>query len=82
MPSAGKINISLPILDVFQSRRFRKNFMSFLITHFQYRRVLSTYFIIYGKFDLFMKILNFNEHVVHDDVIKKSRDFDYSFGVF
>ena len=29
-----------------------------------------------------MTILNFNEHVVHDDVIKKSRDSDYSFGVF
>ena len=62
MSSVGKMNISLTILVAFRSRKFRnKLLLTFLITHFQYRRVLSTYFIIYQKFDLFIGILNFNE---------------------
>ena len=58
------VGISLTILVVFESRRFRKNLLlTFLLTHFQQRRVLQTYFIIYEEFDLIIKIFSFNDHI-------------------
>ena len=64
MPFVGIVNISLTILVVFESRRFRKKLLlTFLITHFQQIRVLQTYFIIYEEFDLIIKLLNFNDRI-------------------
>ena len=58
------VGISLTILVVFESRRFRKNLLlTFLLTHFQQRRVLQTYFITYEEFDLIIKIFSFNDHI-------------------
>ena len=64
MPFVGIVNISLTILVVFESRRFRKKLLlTFLITHFQQIRVLKTYFIIYEEFDLIIKLLSFNDRI-------------------
>ena len=50
------------------------------MTHFQQTRVLKTFFIICGEFELFIKMLNFNDRLEIYDVIKNSRDLDYYFG--
>ena len=62
--SVGKIIIYLPILVVFKSRNLEKTVLDFSNNTFPIeRRVLLTRFIIYGEFDLFMKIFDFNDHL-------------------
>ena len=64
LSSVGKINIYLPILVVFKSRNLEKTVLDFSNNTFPTeRRVLSTHFIIYGEFDLFMKIFDFSDHL-------------------
>ena len=62
--SVGKIIIYLPILVVFKPRNLEKTVLDFSNNTFPIeRRVLSTHFIIYGEFDLFMKIFDFIDHL-------------------
>ena len=63
-----KSRISVTILVVFESRRFRKNLLNF-VKHIFYRHGYYK-LIIYGKFDLLMKILNLTA-LKYEDVIKK-----------
>ena len=64
LSSVGKINIYLPILVVFKSRNLEKTVLDFSNNTFSIeRRVLSTHFIIYREFNLFMKIFDFNDHL-------------------
>ena len=64
LSSVGKINIYLPILVVFKSRNLEKTVLDFSNNTFPIeRRVLSTHFIIYREFNLFMKIFDFNDRL-------------------
>ena len=57
----------------------KKLSLTFLITYFQYRQVLQTYFIIYGEFKKQLTLMTVSRH---DGVIKKSCDLDYYFVFF
>ena len=50
----------MAILVVFEFRKFRKKLiLTFILTHFQLTR--KRFSIIYGKFDLFIKLFSFND---------------------
>ena len=59
MSSAGKMNIPVTILVVFES----ETFIDFSNNTFPLETVLKTYFIICVEFDLFIEILNLNDRL-------------------
>ena len=85
MSSAGKVNLSLTALVVFESRRFRKNRFDFSNRTFPietwiinlFRYIWRIWFIDENTWLQWpMNVLKYN------DVIKKSSDHDYHFGIF
>ena len=70
------------ISRIWDQKVSKKLTLTFLLTHFQLTRVPWTYFVIYGAFDLFIKMLNLNDRLEIWWHHQNSRDFDYYFDVF
>ena len=83
MSSVGKMNISLTILVLFESRRFRKNFFDFSNNTFPIQTgIINLFHYIWGIWFIHKKHLTSMTVLKFDNLIKKSRYLDYYFGNF
>ena len=61
MSPVEMINISMSILVIFESRRFRKAYIDLSNNTFSIDTVIVSLFHYIWEFDLFIKIVNFND---------------------
>ena len=77
------MNVTLTILVVFESRRFRKNFFDFSNNTFPIETgIINLFHYIWRIWFIHKKhYISSMTMLKYDDIIKKSRDLDYYFGI-